>query len=94
MDKEKIFAIGMLVLITCVFIGVIIHMNNTINNLSEDDIKNFDPLGALKALVCLIGFVIICAFIYSFWWYPKKCIEYENKILKENKEHMDKMENL
>ena len=48
----------------------------------------------MKALTIFIGCVIVGAFIYSFWWYPKQCVEYENKVLKENREHMHKMENL
>ena len=96
MERGLIFAILGLIVIIGTFIFVIYTIQNEINNLSDEQLQSVkdDPFMGIRAVSVFVGSVMVGAFIYSFWWYPKKCIEYESKVLKENKEHMEKMENL
>lgn len=94
MKKELIIHIFILVIITI----TVIYISNTIltdlSNVSEEELKSITPMVGIKALGIFIGGVMVLAFIYSFWWFPKKCIKEYNQTMKENEEYYMRMKNL
>jgi hypothetical protein len=94
MKKENIIPILILFAIT----GIVIYVGNTIRSeltgMSEEELKSINPYDGIKAVGFFVGCVMVLAFIYSFWWYPKKCIKEYKTIEKENEEYYQKMQNI
>ena len=92
-EEKKALMIPVLLLVFVIVIGYLL-VSNIGNQLSEASLKDIDPMSGVKAIGFVVGCVIVGAFIYSFWWYPKKCIGEFERVESENEKYYERMKNL